>query len=127
MGGVSPYHPHTEMLDLNTKTWSTRASYPYTDDISNAPILFHKSFFIIFGGYKRDSSKSDIIAKYTPATNQWTKLGILRRLRSHHDAVEAPGFFLIVGAGNGKNYETERCILEGDNMTCAIQPPDLGR
>ena len=44
VGGWVPSHPHTELLDLATQKWQRCASYPYADDIRDAPLLCQRRY-----------------------------------------------------------------------------------
>lgn len=128
VGGWVPSHPHTELLDLHTKKWQRRASYPYADDIRDAPLLYYQSTFIIFGGYiSRNPRATSVIARFSPATNQWTKLGDLLTYKSHHTAIQVPGSFLIVGGYFSGNFKMERCTVKNNAMKCKYEALDFGQ
>ena len=68
------------------------------------------------------------IARLTPATNIWTKLGELVEARQGHAAIYAQGHFLVFGGFvdfNSVSYQTERCALKTDQIECNTQSPEL--
>ena len=118
VGGYgSLWHANTELLDLDTQKWQTGATYPFATEICTAPTLYHSSSFFVFGGYVSGGSHLSTIARYSPSTDKWEKLGNLQSKRTHSAAVSIPGnSFLVVGGGNAASYKTERCTLVGNVM-----------
>ena len=115
--------PYTELLDIQSETWRTRASYPYFSDVrANLPFYYQHSF-IVFGGYY-SRFRSSIIAQYNPASDSWKKLGDMVRPRIGHTGIRSLNSFYIYGG-----YQTptvEVCTLTGDSIQCVEQDPPYG-
>ena len=110
--------------------WQTRAPYPYAVYIANAPTLYHKLSFLVFGGWNF-GPHSSIIARYTPFNDEWIKLGRLKSGRSSSAVVSITqdSSFLVIGGNKGK---TERCSMiqtmnDNNKMKCKHQTPDFKR
>ena len=96
------FHGQTEVLDLNTQKWRIQAAYPFASDIATAPTLYHSSSFLVFGGINSSPHFLSTIARYTPATDKWEKLGNLQTPRSNSAVVTIrSGSFLIIGGESG--------------------------
>ena len=128
------FNGQTELLDLNTQKWQIRATYPFASDIFGAPTVYHSSSFLVFGGINSSPHFLSTIARYTPATDKWEKLGNLQTPRSNSAVVTIrSGSFLIIGGeGVDRYYPTyipddyvERCTLVDNMVSCVSQLPGL--
>ena len=118
--GSNGYNNITELLNIQSETWRTGASYPYFSDVrGNLPFYYQQSF-IVFGGNGVGGSRSSIIAQYNPASNSWKKLGDMVRPRSHHTGIRSLNSFYIYG---GYASTVEVCTLTGDSIQCVEQDP----
>ena len=116
-------NPPTELLDIQSETWRTGASYPYFSDVQlNLPFYYQQSF-IVFGGYDKGSGSS-IIAQYNPASDSWKKLGDMVRPRDSHTGIRSLDSFYIYGGWETSTVEV--CILTGDSIECVEQDPPYG-
>ena len=126
-GGWSPKNSVTELLDINSEQWTTRASYPYATDISNYVSFYYQSSFIVFGCFNSGTYLATI-ASYNPASNSWTKLGDLNFARTHHTGVRSlNSFYIYGGVGDTKTYPNEKCTLTGNFIECTVQDNPLDR
>ena len=107
--------PYTELLDIQSETWRTRASYPYFSDVRvNFPFYYQQSF-IVYNPAR--------VAQYNPASNSWRKLGDMVRPRSFHTGIRSLNSFYIYG---GSASTVEVCTLAGDSIECVEQDPPYG-
>ena len=115
--------PYTELLDIQSETWRTRASYPYFSDVrANLPFYYQQSF-VVFGGCDNGRSSS-IIAQYNPASDSWKKLGDMVRPRGGHTGIRSLDSFYIYGGRSTSTVEV--CTLTGDSIECVEQDPLYG-
>ena len=120
VGGYNPYNAETELLSINDWTWSSRAQYPFHNDIFWHATLTHNDVFIVFGGYSyNNGGRQSTIAQYNPNDDTWTKLGDLNKARYTHDVITSEDALLIVGDG-----PTEKCTLTGNTVNCVNQEPN---
>jgi len=110
-------------------------SYPFTDTISEAPILHHNGDFYIFGGVSRYNKvrkwsnfghEWTIIAKFIfseTKRSKWSIVGQLKKARSSHNAIWTGSNFLIVG-GHSKNL-VEVCKFNKKFIDCERREPKL--
>ena len=114
------YYSTTELLNIKSETWRTRASYPYYSDVrANLPFYYQQSF-IVFGGYD-NGRRSSIIAQYNPASDSWKKLGDMIVARSHHTGIRSLNSFYIYGGYQKSTVEV--CTITGDSVECVEQDP----
>lgn len=113
-------------MDLNTQKWQTRAIYPFASKFSVAATLNHEFTFLVFGGYSAGESHPSAIARYTPSTDKWEKLGDLHSARTMSAVVLIFDSFLVIGGNHADGYKTERCTLVENAMSCVYQAPDFG-
>ena len=76
VGSYIPLHADAEMLTVDTDTWSSVPSYPYCDNLFDAPIIDLNGAFTIFGGGclgDDDDSALTAIVTFDPASNQWSQ------------------------------------------------------
>ena len=114
-----PEHANLETLNLSTSKWETRATYPFSSEISYHANLIHKNRFLVFSGV--DAGPTN--AAYDYATNTWAKLGDLVNARYCHDVIATQGAFLVVGYTNTGSAKSEMCTLNGNTMQCVEQDP----
>ena len=71
------YLASTEILDLETNTWSTGPDLPEAMGYGNT--VQYKNTFIIVGGYRKDSDGSEHysrpIYRFNPENHEWEELG----------------------------------------------------
>lgn len=87
-------------------------SYPYGDFIFFAPVVGFKDDFYVFGGYV-DYEEASTIARFSPQTQAWTRLGDLLHRRDGHAVVVSADQFLVVGGYSDGSVPTEKCLLKG--------------
>jgi hypothetical protein len=131
VGGHGDDHHHvaTELLNVETSLWSTRASYPYESSITQAQTLHLNGDFYVFGGYR--SEPNDVvdlshIASYSPTTDTWSSRGNLLTPRSYPGVIWAGDAFLIMGGRNVVDgiESSEKCHFnDNDQIECAYQNP----
>ena len=86
--------------------------------------------FYVFGGSEETTDYKRTIGKLDATTFIWSKAGALNSGRDGHNVIFDGAHFLVIGGGGYGgggygNYETERCTLVNDQMTCANQNPAL--
>ena len=126
-GGWNPNHSFTELLDINSEKWTTKASYPYANEIHCHVSFYYQSSFIVFGNYNSGTYQSTI-AKFDMVNNSWAKLGDLNVARSHFAGVRSlNSFYIYGGITNTNTYPNEKCILTDNSIECTVQDNPLGR
>ena len=126
-------HNKAELYYHSTSSWETKASYPFQEAISSFEILAHSDSFILFGGLYYDEKLStgldttDIVAKFNPGSNRWTKLGKLQHNRHAFGVIEIDTKYLVMGGGpsGGGEMRTETCVLENETIECTSREPTL--
>ena len=93
-----------------------------------APVVYARGSYFTFGGWVDDHDQhhtnTNVIAKFNPHLNRWSKMGRLSAARYSHGAILlADDQFLVVG-GRESN-ETDRCKLVNDEINCITQEPAL--
>ena len=80
----------------------------------------------MIGGHT-SSTTSKTIAKLDSISHEWTKAGDLVAGRSSHNAIFDGSNIIVVGgdAGKGVSFNTEKCTIAGDKVTCIEQDPAL--
>ena len=122
--GSDGRHNKAELYSHSTLSWKTKTSYPFHWTIQAFEILAESDSFILFGGlypYQRaDLStgfyETDIIAKFNPGSNKWTKLGNLQTRRHAFSVIEIKTKYLVMGGQENKNTET--CELINEKIQC---------
>ena len=111
----------TELLDVKTWQWETRAPYPYETRIYWARTLHYNREFYVFGGQPSLSR----IASYSPATDIWTSRGNLLTPRYRAGVIWADGAFLVVGGymSSSAKKSSEKCRFNGPEILCEYQNP----
>ena len=110
----------TELLDLSTLEWETKADYPSTksEAIVAAPTIYRDGRFYLFGGtdaitieYDDQLSISNKITSYDPNTDKWANAGEMIKSRSRFGIVpfgEQNDIFMYSG-GKRDHRGTEIC------------------
>ena len=58
------------------------------------------------------------IGRFHEATQTWSKAGEMNIGRTYHRAIYDGSSFLAVGTSGNK--KTDKCVLEGEKMTCTL-------
>ena len=120
-------HNKAELFLHSSSTWQTRASYPFHNNIRAFEILAYSNYFIFFGGLYLNENlvydATDIIAKFNPDSNQWTKMGNLQYSRHAFGVIEIDKKFLVMGGWDEKRSEI--CELKNDSIDCNSREPTL--
>ena len=124
--GSNAAHNKAELYSHSTSSWKAKARYPFYEDILAFEIVLHSDSFILFGGWTV-TGDTDIIAKFNPGLNQWTKLGTLRASRHAFGVFQTDKKYLVMGGGaNGNFYRnTEVCEFENETIECTSREPTL--
>ena len=125
VGSNAPSNSDTELLQISDWTWSTRAKYPFANDLSYYATAMFNDMFYVFGGRSHINRYTDLstIAKYNPDSDKWLKVGQLKQPRTYHSVILSKNSFMIIGDGLN-NKMTEKCQLDGDLLTCEEQQPE---
>ena len=91
--------------------------------IYEAPIVFIREAFYVFGGRTEKASYDTQIGKLD-ANSVWSKVGDLQTGRYGHNAIFDGTYALIVG-GSRSGVSTEKCSLTSDGISCTSQNPSL--
>ena len=94
-------------------------------------IVARLGHFILIGGvysYKRaDLStvfySTDVVAKFNPSSNQWTKMGNLQYNRHGFGIIDINKKLLVMG-GQG-NMPTEVCKVKNETIVCTSREPNM--
>ena len=89
--------------------------------ISHAPIVHIDGGFFLFGGWS--GSNEATIGRLDITTRQWTYAGNLVTARRGHNAIYDGQYVIVIGGGG--TYESEKCSLSNNQMTCTSQMPEL--
>jgi len=94
VGHFEPYagNSKTEVFNVDTKTWSQMADYPFHDSINGYSAVSIKDSVIIFGGDTIGLSTTTKVAKFT--NDQWELIGNLVEKRTGHRAI-TNGFSVV--------------------------------
>ena len=127
--GTPFYHSNAELLDTTTWKWQETAQYPFHVGIILAPVLFYQNaFFVIGGAHDGTVTPVDLIAKFVPATAQWTDVGKLKLKRFGHNSIVNDNYFMVYGGVDRDSNEllSERCSLSETLLfNCTTQSPVL--
>jgi len=128
-------HLKTELLDLSTLEWETKADYPSTksEAIVAAPTIYRDGRFYLFGGtdaitieYDDQLSISNKITSYDPNTDKWANAGKMIKSRSRFGIVpfgEQNDIFMYSG-GKRDHRGTELCNYMNHKFTCTNMTED---
>jgi len=128
-------HMKTELLDLSTLEWETRADYPSakSEAIIAAPTIYRNGRFYLFGGtdaitieYDDQLSISNKITSYDPNTDKWANAGEMIKSRSRFGIVpfgENNDIFMYSG-GKRDHRGTELCNYMNHKFTCTNMTED---
>ena len=115
-----------EYYSTEAAKWTIGSDYPYHTTIMAFEMVQHGDGFIVFGGVYKKSSlyyETDVIAKYDPVPNTWSKLGNLKNSRHGLGLIQLEDEYLTVGGYNDK--KSEICRLQNDAMICVEREPTL--
>ena len=120
----------TELLDLASWTWSETADYP-PNSLSNyfslGGLVYIYPHFYMFGGRSYGAKGShDEIHRYDEFEHVWeANFGRLNTRRESFSYILKDYTLMIYGgnseteeSGIEENMATERCIFEGDSISC---------
>ena len=88
-----------------------------------APILYVENAFYIIGGWICDGY-SNVIARLDN-DNQWSKAGVLKQARNAHGAIYDGNQIMVIGGGG--NFQTEKCEIQNETVSCISQEPTLNK
>ena len=114
----------TELLDVVSWRWSTRAPYPYADHVYDAPVTYFDKQFFVFGG--DIGGVTQTIAAYSPITNTWKHIGNLKVGRFEHNVIWSVDSFIVTG-GYPLDARNERCKYSDGTLSCTLQGPVLNQ
>ena len=129
--GSKESHNKAEIYSHSTSSWKARASYPFHQTIWTFEIIAHSNSFIFFGGLYNDKQSStgfsatDIIVKFNPGSNKWTKLGNLQHSRHGFGVIKVDTKYLVMGGQDDKRTET--CELKNEKIECISREPTLNQ
>ena len=119
-------HNKAEVFFHSTSTWNIKASYPFHKCIMIFEIVAHSDSFILFSGTSGSTydGQTDKIAKYNPASDQWTKIGNLQQSRRGFGVIKMGKKFIVMG-GKFDGMHTEVCELKNEFIKCTSREPTL--
>ena len=119
-------HNKAEVFFHSTSTWNIKASYPFHKVIMIFEIVAHSDSFILFSGTSGSTydGQTDKIAKYNPASDQWTKIGNLQQSRRGFGVIKMGKKFIVMG-GKFDGMHTEVCELKNEFIKCTSREPTL--
>ena len=131
--GSNVAHNKAELYFHSKSSWIARASYPFHETMRAFEIVPYSDSFILFGGLYDDEQSStgytqtDIITKFNPDSDGWTKIGYLQHRRHAFSVIEIYKKFLVIGGGDHENYtkHTETCELNNETIECTTREPTL--
>ena len=125
----------TELLSLDTFTWTVSTDYPFSklDDYGSsyeAPSLYFSSYFHVIGCLHQcygDAGDPRLVSRFNPANGEWQKLGNMVLNRYGHSAIIANGKLMVFGGDVG-SHQSEICEINEDDQTlsCSLQGRSLG-
>ena len=118
-----PGHNKAELYSHSTSSWKTKASYPFYTVIRAYEILAHSNSFFLFSGLYTDG-QTYIIAKFNPASDQWTEIGNLQQSRRGFSIIAMGTKFIVMGGYSG-DMHTEVCELKNEFIKCTSRKPTL--
>ena len=119
-------HNKAEVFFHSTSTWNIKASYPFHKCIMIFEIVAHSDSFILFSGTSGSTydGQTDKIAKFNPASDQWTEIGNLQQSRRGFGLIEMSNKFIVIG-GKSEGMLTEVCELKNEFIKCTSREPTL--
>ena len=123
-------HNKAEVFFHSTSTWNIKASYPFHKVIMIFEIVAHSDSFILFSGTSGSTydGDTDKIAKFNPASDQWTKIGNLQQSRRGFGVIKMGKKFLVIGGRSEaltEGMHTEVCELNNELIKCTSREPTL--
>ena len=115
---------HNKAEIYSTGSWTIKAVYPFHSFISRFGLISFLDYFLLFGGDTHYST-TDVIAKFDPVLNTWTRMGSLKSKRTFSAVIEVEKKLMIIG-GYGKEL-TESCELLGQKIECNSREPAIER
>ena len=93
--------------------------------IYGARSLFFNEHFLTFGGYGT-SGPLNRIASYSPETDEWSQIGVMKSKRPYTAVIEYNNEFLIAGGLyiNG-DKQNEKCKFDKTELICTYQAPTM--
>ena len=88
--------------------------------------MFYKNAFFYFGGY--DVANANVfsnVLRLDSKTFKWSLLGQRTGQRAGGSVIVIQNQFLIMGGRSYGYLETEKCIIENDQISCVFQEPRL--
>ena len=119
-------HNKAEVFFHSTSTWNIKASYPFHKCIMIFEIVAHSDSFILFSGTSGSTydGNTDKIAKFNPASDQWTKIGNLQQSRRGFGLIKMGKKFIVMG-GKFDGMHAEVCELKNESIQCNSKEPKL--
>ena len=115
-------HNYAEMYFHSTSSWKNQTSYEFHETIFGFQILAYSDFFILFGGGSDGYIRiTDVIAKFNPNSNKWSKMGNLQTQRFGLGVIKINEKFLVMG-GLGEFF-SEECEIKNETIKCASREP----
>ena len=69
------------------------------------------------------SKRSNVIARLDE-NNHWSKAGVLQEARHAHGAINVENNIIVIGGGREK-FQTEKCKILNETVSCVSQEPTL--
>merc|ERR1711892_318746 len=108
-------HVKAEYFDM--KEWKVTKKYPFSDVVYWAPLVVYAEQIYVFGGQgqnQRATADLNTIARFSPLSHSWSKVGELLSPRYGHGAIIDMGNAVIVG-GNGRRT-SEKCKIDNSGI-----------
>ena len=121
VGSTGPGNAQTELLEVQTDTWSTHQRYPFSSQISRFSMVYQDQKFFIIGGSSGSADGSDDqsrISQFSQRTKTWSEVGHLNVKRRGHGAI-FDGVELVV-IGGYEAHSIEHCTLTEGHFECFI-------
>ena len=114
-------HNYAEMYSHSTSSWKNQTSYEFYEAIMGFKLLAYSDFFILFGGMT-DEEPTDVIAKFDPNSNKWSKMGNLQTRRFGLGVIEINEKFLVMGGtGEPDQMLSEECEIKNEIINCTTR------
>ena len=122
----------TELLSLDTFTWTASTDYPFHRFIRDVPTLYYKdndSFYVIGCGAPsyEPCDEPRLIAKFNSANGGWKRAGTMVNSRLHYNAIIAGDKLMIFG--DEDRSESEICEEKEEDcdqlLSCSLKGPTL--
>ena len=130
-GWSKPGHNYAEIFKDNK--WIEIDRYPFHNSIFRAALLYHNSFFYVFGGAvstgQENKENTRIIGRLNAQLN-WSKAGELIELRRSHAVILSQSEFLIIGGhfpSGDTALPTEKCTISETIVCSKLNDPNLSQ